>query len=184
MRPRRSTWVASMTSSPAPEFDSMPRWVMCQSLPAPSSALYWHIGDTTTRFGRVRSASLIGENKALGSDAHICLRKRSGFEEGARSKRWGERPGHSGSWPGPRCCRGTFGLWITLPSLPNLVRPSRCRYPVRTGPRRRVIVRQQILAGERHPGDRGPLVAHPQHFAHFVEKFGFGEVVPPAPAVA
>jgi hypothetical protein len=29
-------------------------------------ALYWHIGETTMRFGRVRSASLIGENKALG----------------------------------------------------------------------------------------------------------------------
>ena len=51
----------------------MPRCVMCQSLPTPSSALYWHIGETTMRFGSVRSASFIGENKALGIDAHIWL---------------------------------------------------------------------------------------------------------------
>src|SRR5271154_4962527 len=71
MRPGRSTWVASSTTSPAPEFDSMPRWVMCQSLPTPSSALYWHIGATTTRFGRVNPASFMGENRALGIDDHI-----------------------------------------------------------------------------------------------------------------
>ena len=53
-------------SKPAPEFASMPRWVMCQSLPTPSLALYWHIGATTMRFANVRSASFIGENKALG----------------------------------------------------------------------------------------------------------------------
>src|SRR5271155_3374511 len=71
MRPRRSTWVASTTSSPAPEFDSMPRCVMCQSVPTPSSALYWHIGATTIRFGRVNPASFMGENRALGIDTHI-----------------------------------------------------------------------------------------------------------------
>jgi hypothetical protein len=35
-------------------------------------ALYWHIGETTIRFGIVRSASLIGENSALGIVVHIC----------------------------------------------------------------------------------------------------------------
>src|SRR5262245_2306880 len=65
MRPWRSTWVASTTTRPAPELDSMPRWVMCQSLPTPSSALYWHIGETTTRLGSSRPGSLMGENNAL-----------------------------------------------------------------------------------------------------------------------
>src|SRR5580692_3740577 len=65
MRPRRSTWVASIPNIPAPEFDNMPRWVMCQSLATPSSALYWHIGATTTRFASSRPARRMGENKAL-----------------------------------------------------------------------------------------------------------------------
>src|SRR5271154_3667005 len=86
MRPRRSTWVASMTRSPAPEFDSMPRCVMCQSLPTPSSALYWHIGATTTRFASVRSASFMGENKALGIDGHMVF-------EGDKNQRY-ERNRH------------------------------------------------------------------------------------------
>src|SRR6516162_10246117 len=68
MRPRRSTWVASMTSMPAPELASMPRWVMCQSLPTPSSALYWHIGATTMRLESSRPASFMGENRALMTD--------------------------------------------------------------------------------------------------------------------
>ncbi|MGB6937449.1 MAG: hypothetical protein WBE14_12310 [Xanthobacteraceae bacterium] len=38
---------------------------MCHSLATPSSDEYWHIGATTMRFGKVRSASFIGENKAL-----------------------------------------------------------------------------------------------------------------------
>src|SRR5690349_14880590 len=71
MRPCRSTWVASTTSKPAPELASMPRCVRCQSLATPSLALYWHIGDTTMRFASVRSASLIGENRALGIGLHI-----------------------------------------------------------------------------------------------------------------
>src|ERR1700745_1634017 len=70
MRPWRSTWVASTTSRPAPELASMPRCVRCQSLATPSLALYWHIGDTTIRFESVRSASLIGENSALGIGLH------------------------------------------------------------------------------------------------------------------
>src|SRR4029077_943129 len=65
MRPRRSTGVASTTTSAAPELASMPRWPRCQSLAEPSSALYWHIGDTTMRFSSSRSASLIGENRVL-----------------------------------------------------------------------------------------------------------------------
>src|ERR1700716_4085659 len=63
MRLRRSTWVASTITRPAPEFASMPRWVRCQSLATPSSALYWHMGETTTRLSSARSASRYGENR-------------------------------------------------------------------------------------------------------------------------
>src|SRR5579862_3839088 len=101
MRPRRSTWVASTTRSPAPEFESMPRWVMCQSLPTPSSALYWHIGATTMRFGKVRSASLIGENKALGIDAHIGFEEQKFAGEGERMTTV------------TALAADSFGLWIT-----------------------------------------------------------------------
>src|SRR5262249_9042420 len=38
---------------------------MCQSEATPSSALYWHIGETTIRLGSSRSASRIGVNRAL-----------------------------------------------------------------------------------------------------------------------
>src|SRR5712691_2069498 len=65
MRPRRPTAVASTTRSDAPELASMPRWLTCQSLAQPSSELYWHMGETTMRLSSSRSASRIGENKAL-----------------------------------------------------------------------------------------------------------------------
>src|SRR5215471_17259002 len=64
MRPCRSTWVASTITRPAPEFASMPRWARCQSLATPSSALYWHIGEMTTRLSSARSARRYGENRA------------------------------------------------------------------------------------------------------------------------
>src|SRR5580700_6451671 len=65
MRPWRSTWVASTTTRPAPEFASMPRWAMCQSVAQPSTELYWHIGATTMRFSNATPPSLIGENRVL-----------------------------------------------------------------------------------------------------------------------
>src|ERR1700693_1201543 len=65
MRPCRSTWVASTTRSEAPELANMPRWTRCHSLAQPSSALYWHIGETTMRLDSSSSASRIGENNAL-----------------------------------------------------------------------------------------------------------------------
>src|SRR5215471_16619087 len=65
IRPNCSTCVASTIKRPAPELASMPRWVKCQSLAQPSSALYWHIGDTTMRLSTSRPANASGENKAL-----------------------------------------------------------------------------------------------------------------------
>src|SRR6185503_13478244 len=65
IRPRRSTPVASTTTSAAPEFASMPRCVMCHGLGTPSSAEYWHIGATTTRLASSRPLILYGEKSAL-----------------------------------------------------------------------------------------------------------------------
>src|SRR5947209_4163871 len=65
MRPRRSTSVISTNTSPAPEFASMPRCVMCQSPITPSAALYWHIGATLMRLASSRPLILYGENSAL-----------------------------------------------------------------------------------------------------------------------
>src|SRR3954464_8600852 len=65
MRPIASTWVASMQNIAAPDRLRLLMWVKCQSVGTPSSAEYWHIGDTTTRFFKFRPRSLIGENRAL-----------------------------------------------------------------------------------------------------------------------
>ena len=43
----------------------MPRCIRCQSLAQPSSAEYWHMGETTMRLASSRPASRKGENKAL-----------------------------------------------------------------------------------------------------------------------
>src|ERR687898_544909 len=66
MRPAASTAVASKISSDAPEFASMPRCIMCQSVALPFSALYWHMGETTIRLAKVRPARSMGENRLLG----------------------------------------------------------------------------------------------------------------------
>src|SRR5437588_11747949 len=54
-----------MQNIAAPDRLRLLMWVKCQSVGTPSSAEYWHIGDTTTRFFSVRPRSLIGENRAL-----------------------------------------------------------------------------------------------------------------------
>lgn len=43
---------------------------------------------------------------------------------------------------------------------------------------------QLCFLAERQPGERRPLVAQMQHFAHLVEKLRMGIVVSPAPAIA
>ena len=65
MRPAGSTAVASMHSMPAPDSARLPRWIMCQAVAAPSSAEYWHIGETTMRLGSVRPRSANGLNRVL-----------------------------------------------------------------------------------------------------------------------
>src|ERR1700756_778178 len=65
MRPIASTWVASMQNIAAPESERLLMWVKCQSLAEPSSAEYWHIGDTMMRLASFRPRNSIGENRAL-----------------------------------------------------------------------------------------------------------------------
>ena len=57
IRPSGETAVASAITSPAPPRASPARWLRCQSLMSPSSATYWHIGDTTMRLRSVTSFS-------------------------------------------------------------------------------------------------------------------------------
>src|ERR1700676_1292239 len=72
---------------------------MCQSEATPSSALYWHMGETTTRFASSRSASRIGENRALVM-SHASIGER---EEVGRGRPY-RRP------PGGSSCRATGGF--------------------------------------------------------------------------
>ncbi len=65
IRPISSTWVASMQNIAAPDSASVLMWVKCQSLAEPSSAEYWHIGDTMMRLESLRPRSSIGENRVL-----------------------------------------------------------------------------------------------------------------------
>src|SRR6185295_6219602 len=62
MRPRFSTAVASTNTMPAPPWANLPRCTRCQSVTWPSSAEYWHIGETTMRFLASTSLSFIFSN--------------------------------------------------------------------------------------------------------------------------
>ena len=65
IRPRGLTFVISHITSPAAPSDMLPRCIRCQSFADPLSELYWHIGDTTIRFGKVSPRIVIGEKRAL-----------------------------------------------------------------------------------------------------------------------
>src|SRR3977135_1114657 len=54
MRPSAVTADASVITSAAPPTARDPRCTRCQSDANPSVLEYWHIGDTTTRWGSVR----------------------------------------------------------------------------------------------------------------------------------
>ena len=63
MRPIAETAVASIVNMPALDSRSWPQCTMCQSVAQPSTAEYWHIGDTTMRFASVSLRSLKGEKR-------------------------------------------------------------------------------------------------------------------------
>src|SRR5947199_157180 len=82
IRPSRETSVISVKTRPAPPMARAPRWTRCQSLGVPSTAQYWHIGDTTTRFTNSRSRNRKGVNRGDGV-LHGELRARSHGEVGS-----------------------------------------------------------------------------------------------------
>jgi hypothetical protein len=59
---RPSGVTVSTITIPAPDRDSEPRCCWCQSFADPSTALYWHIGDTAMRLASVRPPMVISEN--------------------------------------------------------------------------------------------------------------------------
>src|SRR3954467_10657213 len=65
MRPSAVTAVASIVNRPAPDISSWPQWTRCQSVAQPSTAEYWHIGDTTTRLERVSSRKRSGSKSPV-----------------------------------------------------------------------------------------------------------------------
>ncbi len=65
MRPSGATAVASATTSPAPPTARLPRCTRCHSFGTPSTAEYWHIGDTKMRLGIVTPRSTSGANSSL-----------------------------------------------------------------------------------------------------------------------
>ena len=81
IRPSRLTSVISATMRAAPPAARLPRWTRCQSFGVPSSAEYWHIGDTTMRLERTRSRSRNGVNIGGGGwrrrDRHAALAGRA-----------------------------------------------------------------------------------------------------------
>ena len=54
-----------MQNIAAPDSARLLMWVKCQSLAEPSSAEYWHIGDTMMRFVRLRPRREIGVKSVL-----------------------------------------------------------------------------------------------------------------------
>src|SRR5260221_13405352 len=61
MRPRRSTPVASTVIRPAPDMANVIQCWRCQSVAEPSSAEYWHIGETAMRLDICIPPISIGE---------------------------------------------------------------------------------------------------------------------------
>src|SRR5262245_3136688 len=150
MRPGRSTPVASTTSSAAPELASVPRWLRCQSDATPSSALYWHIGETTIRFASSRSASRIGENKALVM-SHASILRGNGPSGG-----------------------GTIGNGAPAPQAGPLSGGGALR---RRGVNLGLHGKDLVLGAR---GDLSPALAGLDRFAHAQEELLLGEVVLPA----
>ncbi len=64
IRPRRSTPVASNVMVAACDMPSVIQCWRCQSVGAPSSAEYWHIGATAMRLRTVMPPRANGENNA------------------------------------------------------------------------------------------------------------------------
>ena len=65
IRPSGETAVASTISIAAPDSARWPRWIRCQSVAEPSSALYWHIGAMRMRLASRSSPIWKGSKSRL-----------------------------------------------------------------------------------------------------------------------
>ena len=72
IRPSGEMAAASVKINPAPPTALLPKCTKCQSFGNPSSAEYWHIGETTIRFFKVSSLNFREENK-LEFIIKICM---------------------------------------------------------------------------------------------------------------
>jgi hypothetical protein len=63
MRPSGETALASAMTNPAPPTAREPRCTKCQSVAAPSTEEYWHMGDTPMRLRKVTDLMVKGSNK-------------------------------------------------------------------------------------------------------------------------
>src|SRR4051794_2638665 len=68
IRPSAATAVASVMTSPAPPTARAPRCTRCQSFGIPSTAEYWHIGDTHARLRKVVPRRVMGDRRRLTYD--------------------------------------------------------------------------------------------------------------------
>src|SRR6185436_3658681 len=93
MRPSGVTPLASTMTRPAPVVASQPRCWRCQAVGAPSSALYWHIGDTAMRLASASGPRRMGEKSALLMWAESSTEEDEGDEHEARHEN-AARPSH------------------------------------------------------------------------------------------
>jgi hypothetical protein len=63
-QPRRSTFVDSTTTRPAPPAANLPAFIRCQSVGKPFTAEYWCIGGTTMRLRSSTPRMVNGENSS------------------------------------------------------------------------------------------------------------------------
>ncbi len=64
--------VASTMTSPAPPAARLPRCTRCQSLAKPSSAEYWHIGETAMRLRKVTPRRFSGVRRSTSGTPKSC----------------------------------------------------------------------------------------------------------------
>src|SRR3989454_4179746 len=96
IRPSRDTSVISVTTGPAPRMALAPRCTRCQSSGVPSTAQYWHIGETTTRFTNSTSRNRNGVNRGgggglLGTSTPLCSAVRAANQRSTSPTNLGSR---------------------------------------------------------------------------------------------
>ena len=91
MRAFSDTSVISVITRPAPPTASAPRWTRCQSVGVPSTAEYWHMGDTTERLINVVPRIGNGTNIGAGAGSYVGQPWSSAYTRVTRSTNSGSR---------------------------------------------------------------------------------------------